>query len=89
MDDALQEAYLRAYRGLPRHGHSAFGTWLYRIVYRTCLDELRRRRPVGALDEAAEVPDFCGRSRVASFVTARHRRRDGPRCRTRCVPPCG
>jgi len=44
MDDALQEAYLRAYRGLPSfHGDSAFGTWLYRIVYRTCLDELRRR----------------------------------------------
>src|SRR5260221_7196500 len=58
MDDALQEAYLRAYRGLPSfHGDSAFGTWLYRIVYRTCLDELRRRRPVGALDEAADVAD--------------------------------
>jgi len=58
MDDALQEAYLRAYRGLPSfHGDSAFGTWLYRIVYRTCLDELRRRRPVSALEEAADVPD--------------------------------
>lgn len=58
MDDALQEAYLRAYRGLPAfHGDAAFGTWLYRIVYRTCLDELRRRRPVSALDEAAELPD--------------------------------
>ena len=58
MDDALQEAYLRAYRGLPGfHGESAFGTWLYRIVYRTCLDELRRRKPVATLDEAAEVAD--------------------------------
>ncbi len=58
MDDALQEAYLRAYRGLPSfHGHSTFGTWLYRIVYRACIDELRRRRPVVGLDEAAELAD--------------------------------
>ena len=39
MDDALQDAYLRAYRGLRRSTcDSAFGTWLYRIVYRTCLE---------------------------------------------------
>lgn len=43
MDDALQEAYLKAYRGLPRFdGRAAIGTWLYRIVYNACLDELRR-----------------------------------------------
>lgn len=45
MDDALQEAYVRAFRALPRfRGRSAFGTWLYRIVYNACLDELRRAR---------------------------------------------
>jgi RNA polymerase sigma-70 factor, ECF subfamily len=49
MDDALQEAYLRAYRALPRfRGRSKLGTWLYRIVYNTCLDELRRARAVPA-----------------------------------------
>jgi RNA polymerase sigma-70 factor (ECF subfamily) len=43
MDDVLQEAYLRAYRGLPRfRGRSKLGTWLYRIVYNACIDELRR-----------------------------------------------
>jgi RNA polymerase sigma-70 factor, ECF subfamily len=56
MDDVLQEAYLRAFRALPRfRGGAAFGTWLYRIVYNACLDELRRgrsRREV-ALDELA------------------------------------
>jgi RNA polymerase sigma-70 factor (ECF subfamily) len=44
MDDALQEAYVRAYRALDGFdGRAAFGTWLYRIAYRTCVDELRRR----------------------------------------------
>jgi RNA polymerase sigma-70 factor, ECF subfamily len=43
MDDVLQEAYARAFRGLPRFaGRSALATWLYRIVYNACLDELRR-----------------------------------------------
>lgn len=44
MDDALQEAYVRAYRSLGgfRHG-SAPGTWLHRITYNVCIDELRRR----------------------------------------------
>jgi RNA polymerase sigma-70 factor (ECF subfamily) len=42
MDDALQEAYVRAFRALPGFGgRAAFATWLYRIVYNACLDELR------------------------------------------------
>jgi RNA polymerase sigma-70 factor (ECF subfamily) len=45
MDDALQEAYVRAFRGLPRfRGQAAFSTWLYRIAYNACQDELRRSR---------------------------------------------
>lgn len=43
MDGVLQEAYLRAFRGLPRfRGEARLGTWLYRIVYNACLDELER-----------------------------------------------
>jgi RNA polymerase sigma-70 factor (ECF subfamily) len=45
MDDVLQEAYVKAFRSLPRfRGGSTLGTWLYRIVYNACLDELRRVR---------------------------------------------
>jgi RNA polymerase sigma-70 factor (ECF subfamily) len=52
MDDALQEAYVKAFRGLPRFsGRSSLGTWLYRIVYNACLDQLRRSR-----HSAAETP---------------------------------
>jgi RNA polymerase sigma-70 factor (ECF subfamily) len=48
LDDALQEAYARAYRALPGFRRDAdVGTWLYRITYNACIDELRRagRRP--------------------------------------------
>jgi RNA polymerase sigma-70 factor (ECF subfamily) len=45
MDDVLQEAYVKAFRALPRfRGESSVATWLYRIVYNACGDELRRLR---------------------------------------------
>lgn len=44
MDDVLQEAYLKAWRGLGDfRGEAAIGSWLYRIVTTTSLDHLRRR----------------------------------------------
>jgi RNA polymerase sigma-70 factor (ECF subfamily) len=44
MDDVLQEVYVKAFRSLPRfRGQAALGTWLYRIAYNACLDDLRRR----------------------------------------------
>ena len=58
MDDALQEAYVSAFRALPGfRGGSAPGTWLYRIAYNACLDELRRTRQVIPLDSVRERPD--------------------------------
>jgi RNA polymerase sigma-70 factor (ECF subfamily) len=43
-EDSLQEALLRAWRGLPRfQDRSSLRTWLYRISTNTCLDELARR----------------------------------------------
>jgi RNA polymerase sigma-70 factor (ECF subfamily) len=54
--DALQDAYVKAYVGLPGfRGESEIGTWLHRIVYTTCLNHLRStgRRPL----PAAEDPD--------------------------------
>jgi RNA polymerase sigma-70 factor (ECF subfamily) len=46
-DDALQDAVLRAWRGLHRfEGRAALRTWLYTVATRTCLDlvEARGRR---------------------------------------------
>jgi RNA polymerase sigma-70 factor (ECF subfamily) len=65
-DDAMQEVFLYAYRGLPAFkGDAALGTWLYRITYTTCAQFLRRaaRRPEpaepdSAADGAALVADL-------------------------------
>jgi RNA polymerase sigma-70 factor (ECF subfamily) len=44
-DDALQDALLRAWRGLERfEGRSSLRTWLYAVATRTCLDIVERRR---------------------------------------------
>ena len=43
-EDALQDALLRAWRGLPRFaGRSTVRSWLYRIATNTCLDLIARR----------------------------------------------
>jgi RNA polymerase sigma-70 factor, ECF subfamily len=62
MDDVLQEAYVKAFKGLRRfRGDAKLGTWLYRIAYNACLDELRRSRRGDELpldmDLASRDPD--------------------------------
>jgi RNA polymerase sigma-70 factor (ECF subfamily) len=43
-EDALQEALVRAWRGLPRfEGRSSLRSWLYRIATNTCLDSIAKR----------------------------------------------
>lgn len=60
-DDALQDAYVKVYRGLPGFaGASALSTWLTRITYTTCIDHLRRRGrlvPTPDLDPDPPLPD--------------------------------
>ena len=58
MDDALQEAYLKAFRSQSSfRAESSVGTWLYRITYNVCLDLLRSsaRRPAEPLESAYAV----------------------------------
>ena len=60
--DCAQEALPRALRAFDRFRDGASPkTWLYRIAYNTCIDELRRRRGVVSLDTLREggfdVPD--------------------------------
>ena len=44
-EDALQEAYVAAYRGFSQfRGDAAVGTWLARLVLNECLGRLRRHR---------------------------------------------
>jgi RNA polymerase sigma-70 factor, ECF subfamily len=59
-DDALQEALLRAWRGMDRfEGRSAPSTWLYRIATNTCLDAIstRTRREPASTDSQLAIED--------------------------------
>jgi len=56
-EDAVQEAYLRAFTGLDRfRGESSLATWLTRIVMNEALGRVRRRRPVVALENPENGP---------------------------------
>jgi RNA polymerase sigma-70 factor (ECF subfamily) len=57
MDDVLQDVYVKAYRGMATfRGDASPGTWLYRVTYNACLDQLRRskRADVVPLDGLAD-----------------------------------
>ena len=44
--DVMQDAFLKAWRALPRFkGDAAFATWLYRVAVNTCLSRLAAKRP--------------------------------------------
>jgi len=58
-DDIAQEAFIRAYFGLPGFKHKAkFGTWLYRITINLIRDYMRKkeRMPKLSIEEIKENP---------------------------------
>jgi RNA polymerase sigma-70 factor, ECF subfamily len=64
VDDVLQDAYLKAYRRLPRRfsNEAHEKAWLYRVVFRCCLDELRktgrrREHPGGNAERMSPAED--------------------------------
>jgi RNA polymerase sigma-70 factor, ECF subfamily len=61
-EDALQDALLRAWRGLPRFdGRSSVRPWLYKIATNTCLDLIaRRRKRVLPVDHVAPADPHDG-----------------------------
>jgi RNA polymerase sigma-70 factor, ECF subfamily len=56
-EDAVQETFLRALRGLSGfRGEAAFRTWLYRIAVNVCLKSKAARPPTERWDEARPSP---------------------------------
>jgi RNA polymerase sigma-70 factor (ECF subfamily) len=55
--DLSQEAFVRAYRAMPRFDlQQRFFTWYYRILRNLCLNHLRQSARFEALDSTAETP---------------------------------
>lgn len=73
-EDAVQDAFLSAWRQLPEFRHSAsFGTWMYRIVTNRCLNVLRRRPhplPLESIPEPAAADADSSPPRVAEAEAA-------------------
>jgi RNA polymerase sigma-70 factor (ECF subfamily) len=56
-EDALQEAFMRAWKRRETYAGDGLRAWLYKIATNVCLDELRRtKRRVPVLNSIAEVP---------------------------------
>lgn len=65
MQDVAQEAFIKAYRALPKfRGDSAFYTWLYRIAINTAKNHLvaRGRRPPSSDVDVDESEQYDGQS---------------------------
>lgn len=55
-DEAAQEAFLAAWRGLPNfRGDSKFSTWLYQLTTHAAIDLMRRQKRQIAAEDITEV----------------------------------
>ena len=56
-EDAVQRALTKCFAARATYSPRwAISTWLYRALSNVCIDELRRRRPLEALDERLAAP---------------------------------
>ncbi|MGH7496165.1 MAG: RNA polymerase sigma factor [bacterium] len=59
-EEAAQDTFLRAYRGLPNfRAKASFSTWIFRICYNVCLSYLERKKIKSAVpeEESLQLPD--------------------------------
>jgi RNA polymerase sigma-70 factor, ECF subfamily len=58
-DEALQEAYLKAFRAYRRGSHRLTERWLARIVYTSAIDLLRERRRRPPIENAGDGSEYA------------------------------
>ena len=94
--DAMQDSFVKAFRGLENYRGGSFRGWLMRIVVNTCYDHLRhrKRKPTDSLDDMPVEEDYVKELRDRSesphdFVERRELEallgRPLPPCRKFCV----
>ncbi len=72
VQDVTQEAFIKAYRALPRfRGDSAFYTWIYRIAINTAKNHLmaKSRRPPGSDVDIEDAEYYEGASALKDIET--------------------
>ena len=70
--DVAQEAFLKAYRAIPRfRGDSAFYTWMYRIAINTAKNHLaaQARRPRDSGVDVTDAEQFDGATDLKEYIT--------------------
>lgn len=63
-EDVAQEAFIRLWKHAPEWEEKGFSirSWIYRITYNLCIDELRKRKPMTTVEDevtlaSTEQPD--------------------------------
>ena len=77
--DICQEAFLRAFRGLPSFkGEAKFSSWLYRIALNLCRDWVRRQRraPVVQAPEGVDLVELHAAREPSESIEALVARRE-------------
>jgi RNA polymerase sigma-70 factor (ECF subfamily) len=84
LDDLVQEAFLRAFRGLSRlEEPDRFGAYLHRIAHNICVDRLRRgRRDAVSIDEV----DLAAPAPVSQVLDIREERLERMRKQVGLLP---
>lgn len=78
VEDAVQEAFVKAYRSLKRfRGEARFSTWLYRIAVNHILNKLRKQKKMRRVDldldrmESRDTPTRSSRNSELKTAVAR------------------
>ena len=59
--DLTQEVFLKAWQHLNNfQGNSKIETWIYRITVNTCLQELRKKKPLVYIHFQHQIPQVLG-----------------------------
>ncbi len=53
--DITSAVFTKALAALPRYTDGPFRAWLYQIARNTIIDEYRRKRPAGSIDDLGEI----------------------------------
>jgi len=86
--DVVQEAFLRAFRGLSGFkGQAKFSSWLYRITLNLCRDWMRRQRraPVVLTPDGVDLVELAGESEGVETADAAVARKDLSRAVARAM----